>query len=84
MIVLQPVTLRIPNKQFVYSPSRLKACKKMSYREFLANYATCPRAIRVCYDEPPSIATLLERSEWVTAYGFGLDCWYIVVAQDET
>lgn len=80
MVVLQPIAMRIPNSYGVYSPSKLEPLKKISYEEFLSHYADHPRKIRVCFDEKPSWDTLLERSELVTAYGFGLDCWYIMAA----
>jgi hypothetical protein len=80
MVILQPVTMRIPNRHSVYSPSRLRPRKKVSYDEFLVRYANHPHGIRICFDETPSPATIFERSELVTAYGYGLDCWYIVVS----
>jgi len=82
-VVLQPVTMRIPNSHGVYSPSRLRTPKVVSYDEFLKRYANHPTGIRVCFDEILSPATILERSELVTAYGFGLDCWYIVVGYSD-
>jgi hypothetical protein len=79
IVILQPVAMRIPNRHSVYSPSRLRSRRKVSYDEFLARYANHPYAIRICFDETPSPATIFERSELLTAYGCGLDCWYIVV-----
>lgn len=78
IVILQPVAMRIPNSHGVYSPSKLRSKKAMSYEEFLARYANHPRAIRICFDETPSSATIFERSESITAYGLGLDCWYII------
>lgn len=82
VVILQPVAIRIPNSHNVYSPSQLKPQKVLSYEEFLACYADRPKEIRVCFDEIPSLATIYEKSELVTAYGFGLDCWYIIVARE--
>jgi hypothetical protein len=78
-VILQPLAIRIPNRYGVYSPSKLEPQKEISYQEFLSRYADYPRKIRVCLDETPSSETLLQKSEWFTAYSFGLDCWYVVV-----
>lgn len=80
MVVLQPVAMRIPNSHNVYSPSKLRPQKGVSYEEFLARYANHPRGIRICFDEILSPVTIFQRSALVTAYGFGLDCWYVVAA----
>ncbi|UCG12285.1 MAG: hypothetical protein JSU72_17585 [Deltaproteobacteria bacterium] len=77
-VILQPIAMRIPNSHGVYSPSQLRPQKAVSYEEFLARYANHPRGMRVCFDEIPTPTTIIERSELVTAYGFGLDCWYVV------
>ncbi len=82
-VVLQPVAMVIPNRHCVYSPSRLRSPKEISYAEFLTRYADHPHKMRVCFDEVPSAKTVLCRSETVTAYGNGLDCWYIVVSPRE-
>ena len=79
-VILQPVTMRIPNSTGVYSPSQLRPVKEISYQEFLTRYADHPIGIWVCFDETPSSSTILERSVLTTAYGIGLDCWYIVEA----
>jgi hypothetical protein len=79
-VILQPVAMRIPNSHGVYSPSQLKPLRIVSYEEFLTLYATHPRGIRVCFDESPTLTTILEQSELLTAYGLGLDCWYVVAA----
>ncbi|MBE7550463.1 MAG: hypothetical protein HS126_05235 [Anaerolineales bacterium] len=86
-VTLQPIVMRIPNSYGVYSPSKLEPQKKIYYEEFLSRYAEYPREIRVCLDETPTPSTLFQRSKLITAYGFGLDCWYIVVAnsiEDDT
>ena len=77
-ILLHPIAMRIPNEHCVYSPSRLDQIKAVTYQEFLAKYANHPRAIRVCFDDYPSSTSILENSELITAYGFGMDCWYII------
>ncbi len=82
LVTLQPVAMVIPNAHCVYSPSRIEPKKEISYDEFLTKYANHPRSIHVCFDEKPSSTTVFERSEIVTAYGIGLDCWYIVVSPD--
>ncbi len=79
MITLQPLTMRIFNSQGIYFLSKLNPKKTVSYQEFLLRYADHPLKMRVCLDEKPSFTTMLQKSEFVTAYGFGLDCYYIVV-----
>jgi len=78
IVILHPITMRIPNRHFVYSPSKLKPKKIISYEKFLERYADHPRKIRVCFDETLSFATIFQKSELVTAYGFGSNGWYIV------
>lgn len=78
VVILQPVAMRIPNRHGVYSPSKLKPKKKISYEEFLSYYADYPIKIRICFDETPSSATIFQRSALVTAYSSSLDCWYTV------
>jgi hypothetical protein len=80
IVTLQPLAMRIPNKYGIYAPSKLRPLKKISYEEFLSRYADYPRALRVCFHEASSSQVLLEKSEWVTAYGFGLDCWYRIIS----
>lgn len=80
IVILQPITIRIPNRQGIYSPSKLRPKITMNYERFLSRYADYPRKIRVCLDENPASATLFQRSVLVTAYGFGRDGWYIVVS----
>ncbi|MFN8458974.1 MAG: hypothetical protein U0401_30705 [Anaerolineae bacterium] len=78
IVILQPITMRIPNRHGVYSPSKFRAKKEIRYEEFLEQYADHSRRIRVCFDETPSSTTIFQRSELITAYGSGLDCWYII------
>jgi hypothetical protein len=80
IVILQPITMKIPNKYGIYSPSKLSPQKEINYSEFLSKYADRPKKIRVCFDEAPSPDTILQRSEFITAYGYGLDCWYIVAS----
>ena len=79
-VILQPLAMRIPNIHGVYSPSELSPKKTLSDKEFSSHYANYSISMRVCFDESQSPEELMQRSEIVTAYGFGLDCWYIVVA----
>jgi hypothetical protein len=79
-VVLQPVAMRFPNRHNIYSPSKLRPKRQISYEEFLTRYADYPRKILVCFDESPCSTVTLERSELITAYGFGWDCWYVVEA----
>jgi hypothetical protein len=80
VVILQPITMRFPNCHGVHSLSKLKTQKEVSYKEFLTRYADRPRKIRICFDEIPSPDTLLQQSEFITAYGYELDCWYIVTS----
>jgi hypothetical protein len=79
MVILKPITMRIPNTYNVYSPSKLRSQKVVPYEEFLDQFANQPLGIRFCIDDPPCASTIFERSKLTTAYGFGLDCWYIIV-----
>lgn len=79
MVILQPVAMRIPNPHNVYSLSKLRLQKTVTYNEFLSHYANHPQGIRICFDDELNSTTIFEKSKMITAYGFGLDCWYIVV-----
>lgn len=79
-IILQPLAMRIPNRYNIYSASKLEPKKEISYEEFLSRYSDYPKNIRVCFEETASVTALLQRSEWITAYGFGFDCWYVVMS----
>jgi hypothetical protein len=83
-VILQPVTMRVPNTHGIYSPSKLRPLKAVSYEEFLSCYAIHPRGIRICLDETASPATIFQKSKLITAYGFGLDCWYIVISDGKS
>lgn len=78
IVILQPIAMRIPNRHGVYSLDKLRPKKEINYREFLTEYSDQPRKIRVCFNEVLSPSTILQQSEFVTAYGYGLDCWYII------
>lgn len=78
-VTLQPVSMSIPNSFGIYSPDKLKPKKIISSSEFLKLYAPYPTEIHLCFDETPSSDTMLQRSEKVSAYSFGLyDPWYVV------
>lgn len=72
-ITLQPIAMCIPTSQFIYAPSRLEPPRQMSYDCFLARYADYPREVLVSFE-----ADGRSRPVRVTAYGYGLDCWWIV------
>ncbi|MCK6628332.1 MAG: hypothetical protein L6R45_24540 [Anaerolineae bacterium] len=78
VVVLQPIAMKIPNRHGIYSLNKLKPKKEINYGEFLTEYSDRPRKIRVCFNEVLSPSTILQQSEFVTAYGYGLDCWYII------
>ena len=78
VVVLQPVTMRIPNCHNIYCPSKLMPKRHVPYEEFIVRYAPEPRNIRICFDETYSLDTMIENSVMVTAYNCGLGCWYIV------
>ena len=60
-VILQPVTNRIPNEYNIYSPSKLRSKKEVTYEEFLSQYAQEPRGIRVCFDESLPSDSMLQR-----------------------
>jgi hypothetical protein len=80
-VILQPVAMIIPNRYGVHSQNELKPQKLLTYEEFLSQYADHPRRIRICLDETVPSDTILQRSDLVTAYGSGLDCWYVVLTK---
>ena len=73
---LQPIAMVRPNGQGIYAPSRIRSIKEMSESEFFERYFSNgqPRAIQVSFEEDG-----LSNPQLVTAYGYGLDCWYIEV-----
>lgn len=76
-IILQPLAMRFPNPEFVYSPSKIRPQKRVSRQEFAEKHGQYPRRIRVCLDWDPKPETIYQRSKMVTVYSFGLDCWYM-------
>jgi hypothetical protein len=79
VVLLHPIAIRIPNKYFVYSLSKSREQKKLHYKEFIEKYAGRARKIRVCFDETATPTSVLHKSVFVTAYGLGLDSWYIKI-----
>lgn len=77
-VTLTPLAMVTPNGQGVYAPSRLRQPKEIEYK-FIKRYADHPRRILVSF-EPDGVSN----PQVMTAYGFGLDCWYLAEAQDET
>lgn len=80
-LVLQPVTMRIFNSYGIYFPSKLQPEKIVTHDEFLEQYADFPIEMLICFDDRPDYEMLLEQAKAVTAYGFGLDCYYIITHQ---
>ena len=73
MITLTPIAMITPSRRSIYAPSRLEQPRQISQADFLARYADNPRSILVSF--APDGASDPQR---VTAYGCGLDCWWIV------
>jgi hypothetical protein len=76
-ITLQPIALLVPNSQFVHAPLHNRPPRQLPAAEFRARYADEPRAIRVSF-----AADGVSNPQRVTAYGRGLDCWWIVAGED--
>ena len=68
---LTPLAMRIPNRQGIYGLSKLQVPKMLTWYEFTANYTSSDILVS---QEPDGISN----PETMTAYGFGLDCWYLV------
>jgi hypothetical protein len=77
-MVLQPIAMVKPTRDCVYTPSRLRQERTIPYAAFLRQYADTARVILVSFDEDG-----ISDPQPVTAYGRGLDCWYIVVPVTE-
>ena len=79
-VILQPLAMTTPNQFGIYSPSRIRPKREISYREFLAKFSDHARRIRVFLLDGVNVDSdyLLSRSIVMTAYGFGLNCWYLV------
>lgn len=76
IVTLQPIAMIRPNSRRVYAPSRINPMKEMSESEFFKRYLERgrPRGIWVSF-EPDGVSN----PQLTTAYGLGLDCWYIVI-----
>jgi hypothetical protein len=73
-IKMARVAMLRPSRECIYAPSRLQPAQKtIPYTEFLERYADYPRVIQVSFADD-----CLSNAQPVTAYGRGLDCWYIV------
>ncbi len=72
-ITLQPIAMVTPTREGIYAPSRLEQSKTIDYQEFLKKYADRPRPIKVSF-----VADGKSNPKIVTAYGFDMDCWYII------
>jgi len=72
-IKLQPVAMRVPTSNFVYAISKLEKPQTLPMEKFLNRYADHSRQILVSFDEDG-----YSNPVGVTAYGLGLDCWYII------
>lgn len=73
MIKLIPVVMATVTRECIYAPSRLRKPMVISYEEFLKKYAEYAHSIQVSF-EPDGKSN----PQLVTAYGHGLDCWYII------
>ena len=71
-ITLIGITMRVPTDKFIYSPSCSQKPKIISYERFLERYAGHPYKILVSF-EPDGVSN----PQPTTAYGYGLDAWWI-------
>jgi hypothetical protein len=72
-MVLEKLAMVRPSDEYIYAPSRITAAKRMDAEEFLAEYADTARVIDVSFEEDG-----VSNPQPVTAYGRGLDCWWMV------
>lgn len=72
-MILIPVVMVRPSRECIYTPSRLSNPKEISKAAFLEKYADYPRSMLVSFE-----ADGFSNPKTVTAYGRGLDCWWIV------
>jgi hypothetical protein len=79
VVTLQPLAMRVFIPHGIYSPSQIRPNIRISYHDFLKRFADHSTLIRVCFDEEPMEDTIWENSQPVTAYGYGIDGWYLVV-----
>lgn len=73
MITMIPIAMVRPTHDFIYAPNRLKQPRQIGYSEFVNHYADHPRSIKISF-APDGVSN----PQTVTAYGFGLDAWWIV------
>ena len=66
---LLPLAMRVPNRDGIYAPSKLESEKKLSISEF-EKYSGVE--VKVSFDRDG-----ISNPQTMTAYGFGLDCWYL-------
>ena len=74
IVRLQPISMIRPTRENIYAPCRLRKIKEIGQVEFLANYADHACTIQVSFEEDG-----ISNPQPITAYGSGLDCWYIVL-----
>lgn len=68
MVLLVPLAMTRPNAEGIYSLSQYRQPKSVTVAEWQA-YNPC----QIKIGSP-------DKWRWATAYGRGLDCWYIAVA----
>jgi hypothetical protein len=74
-MVLQGLAMVVPNAGGIYAPSRLKEPKVIEEGEFLERYADRSMAMQISFE-----ADGISNPRPVTAYGRGLDCWWMVAS----
>jgi hypothetical protein len=72
MIKLQPLAMRVPTNNCVYTISRFVKSKKVSEQEFVERYTDYSVSMLVSFDEDG-----YSNPKRVTAYGRGFDGWWI-------
>ena len=72
-MTITPVAMITPTKESIYAPSRLSPPRQISQKEFVDRYADHPIQLLVSFDPDGR-----SNPQPVTAYGIGLDVWYIV------
>ena len=77
-VTLMPLAMRVPNKEYVYSPHPFKKPLVISKSEFLARFSDNPDTIKVSFDEHPKSDTIHLSAKVLTAYGEGNSSWYIL------
>ena len=78
VVTLQPLAMRVFNSHGIYSPSKLRPKKEVSYDEFLTRYANNSVEVLVCLEEESLEDTMVDRSQVMDAYGFGYEGWHII------